>query len=134
MAGSVPARLSAAEGRKFGLTVGIAFLVLATLLSWRGRPYGALGAAVVGGLLLIAGLAIPTRLAPVRTGWMRLAEAISRVTTPVFMAIVYFGVITPTGLLLRLGRHRPLVRQRSTGGVWLTRATGDRRSDLTRQF
>lgn len=134
MAGPVPARLSAAEGRKFGLTVGLAFLALAALLWWRGKPHGALTAGVLGGLLLIAGLVIPGRLGPVRDGWMRLAEAISRVTTPVFMAIVYFGVITPMGLLLRLGGHRALGRTQSGAGFWVTRSASDCRSDLTRQF
>ena len=44
MAAGIPARLTAAEGRKFAFTVAAAFLVLAALLWWRGRllrPYSA---------------------------------------------------------------------------------------------
>ena len=66
-------------------------------------------------------------------GWMRLAEMISSVTTPVFMAIVYFVVVTPIGWMARLAGHRPLVRQPTDGSYWVTRAPGDRQSTLSRQ-
>jgi hypothetical protein len=134
VAGSVPARLTASEGRKFGLTVGVAFLVLAGLLTWRGKPVGAAVAGSLGALLVVGGLIVPTRLGPVQRGWMRLAEMISSVTTPVFMAIVYFVVVTPIGWMARLAGHRPLVRQPTDGSYWVTRAPGDRQSTLSRQF
>ncbi len=53
MAARIPARLSPAEGRKFGLTVGIAFLILGSVLRfWRhketaGAVLGGLGALLV---------------------------------------------------------------------------------------
>jgi hypothetical protein len=134
VADPVPARLSAAEGRKFGLTVGLAFLALSALLAWRGKPHGAWVAGAAGALLVTTGILIPGRLGPVRDAWMRLAEAISRVTTPIFMAIVYFVVITPMGLLLRLAGHRALSRKPSVAGFWVIRAADDHRSDLSRQF
>ena len=134
MAGPVPARLSRAEGRKFGLTVGIAFLVLAGLLTWRGKPIGAAVAGALGALLVLGGLLIPTRLGPVERAWMGLARAISRVTTPVFMAIVYFLVITPIGWMVRLAGHRPLVRSAADGSYWVNRQPGERQSTLSRQF
>ena len=43
---------------------------------------------------------------------MALALAISKITTPVFMGIMFFLVITPAGLLARLVGHRPLVPRR----------------------
>jgi saxitoxin biosynthesis operon SxtJ-like protein len=134
VAGPVPARLSRAEGRKFGLTVGIAFLALAGLLIWRAKPVGAAVAGTLGTLLVLGGLVIPTRLGPVERGWMRLAQVISRVTTPVFMAIVYFLVITPIGWIVRLAGHRPLVRTAADGSYWVSRRPGERQSTLSRQF
>ncbi|MEP6733735.1 MAG: SxtJ family membrane protein [bacterium] len=107
MAAGVPARLTAAEGRKFGLTVGSAFLVLGTVAMWRGKRRTAIVLQSLGGVLILAGIFIPTMLGPVERAWMGLAHLISKVTTPIFMSIVYFVVITPIGYLRRL----------STGGM-----------------
>jgi hypothetical protein len=130
----IPARLSPSEGRKFGLTVGGAFLVLASLLHfWRHREtMGAIFGAL-GGLLALAALVVPTRLGAVQRAWMGFAHAISRVTTPIFMGAVFFLVMTPIGLLMRLVGRRPLVRREEDGGFWTAPVSGGR-SDMERQF
>ena len=101
MAGRVRTRLTASEGRRFGLTVGIAFLVITGVLVWREHELASRITGALGGTLVLAGLIIPTLLGPVERAWMGLAHAISKVTTPIFMAIVYFVVMTPIGLLRR---------------------------------
>jgi hypothetical protein len=103
MEAGVPARLTAAQGRKFGLTVGLAFVAIGLLLLWRAKPVRAEVALTLGGLLIVAGLTAPARLGPLERAWMGLAHLISKVTTPVFMAIVYFGLITPIGWIRGLG-------------------------------
>ena len=125
-------RLTAREGRKFGLTVGLAFLALAALLWWRDHDVVATAAAIAGGALVVAGILLPQHLGPVQSGWMRFALAISRVTTPILMSIVYFLVITPTGLVRRALGKNALVAQRG-GSQWVSRAEQPR-SDLRRQF
>jgi hypothetical protein len=132
LAHSVPARLTAAEGRKFGLTVGIAFLALAALVAWRGQAIVATTVGLSGAVLCLAGFLIPQRLGPVQRGWMAFAVAISKVTTPIFMAVVYFLVLTPTGILRRTLGGNPLVPP-GNGTLWFTRSK-ENRSDLTRQF
>jgi hypothetical protein len=135
MADRVPARLTRREGRTFGVTVGVAFLVLAALSWWRGHvlPPAVLGG--FGALLVLAGLALPAHLGPVEKAWMTMARAISKVTTPVFMGLVYFVVITPTGLAMRALGKNPLRRAEVDGGFWTTRAPGARRSQsMERQF
>ena len=101
--------MSGAQGRKFGLTVGIAFLVLAALLHfWRHREAAGAIFGALGALLVLAALVVPSRLGPVERAWMGLAHLISKVTTPIFMCVVFFLVITPIGLLMRLVGRRPL--------------------------
>src|SRR3982750_3294197 len=102
MAARVPARLTAAAGRKFGFTVGAAFLAFGSIALWRGKQRTATVLLALGGLLVVAALVAPTALGPVERAWMGLAHAISRVTTPIFMGIVYFLVMTPIGLVRRL--------------------------------
>lgn len=134
MARPVPARLTAAAGRKFAFTVGTAMLVLAGVVAWRGKRPVALALGAVGGLLLVAGLVAPTRLGPVERAWYALAAAISKVTTPIIMGVLYFGVLTPAGLVARLFGYNALVRARTPTSAWVNRPSGDRRGDLDRQF
>jgi hypothetical protein len=124
--------LTPAEGRRFALTVGGAFLVIAALLRWRQSDRVALVLGVVGGLLVLAAFAIPEKLGPVQRGWMGLALAISKVTTPIFLAVVYFGVIMPIGLIARVFGRNPIRNRPVDGSYWMARA--ERRGDMTNQF
>jgi len=125
---------TAGDGRRFGFPVGGAFLALGALLLWRGRPIGAEVAAVVGISLLIATLLLPARLGPVYRGWMALAVAISKVTTPLFMGVVYYLVFTPVGWMRRVLGTRTSSASRRADTVWVARDAAARRSDLQRQF
>ncbi len=116
------------------MLVGGAFLALAAIALWRHksptlmRTFGGLGV-----VLVVAGAIVPRLLGPVYTGWMRLALVISKVTTPIFMAVIYFVVLTPTGLLMRLFGWRGL-GPASKETNWVTRPVGERASSLERQF
>jgi len=134
MARSISARLTTAEGRKFGLVVGGAFLLLGALLWWRAHTEAALIAAVLGAALVLGGLALPAHLGPIYRAWMGLALALSKVTTPLFMGLIYFLVLTPSGLIARFLGHRPLVRSRHTGSYWLSRPAENRRGEMDHQF
>jgi hypothetical protein len=135
MATGIPARLTAAEGRRFALTVGAAFLLLGALLWWRDAGTAAAVVAGIGATLGVAGVVVPGSLTPVYRGWMGLAHLISRVTTPIFLGVVYFGVITPIGLLMRLFGRNPMRRTVAADSYFVTRPAGPaRRGDLGRQF
>jgi hypothetical protein len=128
----IPARLSPAEGRKFGLTVGAAFAVLAAIMWWREHQtlmyvFGGLAAGLIAG-----GLIVPGQLGPVYRGWMGFALLISKVTTPLFMGIVFFLVIAPVGLVMRLLGRNPIKHKAINKSYWSSRS--DARGDLTHQF
>jgi hypothetical protein len=114
----IPARLTPTEGRKFGLTVGGAFVVLGAILQWRGHPSASAVCLTGGAGLALAGLLAPAGLSPVYRGWMGLAYLLSKVTTPIFMGAVYFLVITPMGLLMRLFGKDPLVHRAVNNSYW----------------
>jgi hypothetical protein len=134
LAERIPARLTVAQGRRFGLTVGGAFLVLAAIFFWRDKDRLLIGTASLGTLLVLAALLIPTRLGPVERAWMALAHLISKVTTPIFLGVLYLLVFTPIGLLMRGAGKRPLKHSDADGGFWVTRTQSSRRSNLQRQF
>ena len=132
MEGRIPAGLSPAEGRKFGFTVGGAFAVLAGITWWRDHPMLMQVFAGLSGSLLVAGATIPGRLGPVFRAWMGLAHLISRVTTPIFLGIVYFLVIGPIGILMRVFGRNPLRHEPEAGSLWRSRP--DERGTMSNQF
>jgi hypothetical protein len=130
----VPARLSPAEGRRFGFVVGTAFLVLGAISRWRGHETVPIVLWTIGGALVLGGVLIPGSMGPVQRGWMKFALALSRITTPIFMGIIYFVLFTPIGVVRRLLGRNSLVRPAGSS-FWVDRDPGSgRRSDLQRQF
>ena len=127
MAQRVHARLTPREGRKFAFTLGAAFLALAL---WRASAV----LASLGILLTLAGLTIPTRLAPVQRFWMAIAHAISKVTTPIVLAVIYFGVIAPAGLVMRLFGRKPLKPRTDATTFWVTRERTRAPDQMQHQF
>ena len=83
---------------------------------------------MLGGVLLMLGGTRWFRrcLGPVQRAWMGLAHAISKVTTPIFMGVVYFLVLTPIGLLRRALGRQAVARTRSASS-WMTRHRGEPR-------
>lgn len=135
MAKRIPARLTANEGRRFGVTVGLAFLALAGLAWWRGRVYVCVAFGAIGGVLILGGLVLPAYLGPVLRAWMGVAHLLARFTTPVFLGVVFYLVVTPVALLMRCFGASPLrpPGARSTG--WIARAPGvPPGRDMERQF
>ena len=131
----VRTRLKPSEGRRFAFTVGAAFVVFGGAAYYRGRIPVAATLASIGLLLLFSGLAAPGRLTPVWRAWMGLARAISKITTPVFMGVVYFVVFAPLGLLRRFTGKNSLAHSAGSQGYWVRRDAGKRgKSDLERQF
>ena len=62
---------------------------------------------------------------------MRMGDAIGRVTTPVLLAIVYFGVITPTALIRGFTASG---RRANAHAGWYTRRPLPPRERMERQF
>ena len=91
------------------------------------------GAAIVVGL---AGLAVPALARPVYVVMMAVALPIGFVVSTILMTLIYFLVLTPTGLLLRLFGYDPMHRRpdRAANSYWIRRpATADVRRYL-RQY
>jgi hypothetical protein len=127
--------MTRSAGRRFGLTVGGAFLAIAALTWWRGYSSAPVVFGALGATLGLAGLVIPSHLGPVERIWMAIAHAISRVTTPIVMGVMYLLVLTPAGALRRGFAGNPLVHAEQDHGYWRSRPAGRRRSaDMRRQF
>ena len=97
--------------RDFGLIVGGIFgaIGLVPLLSRQEGPrLWALALAVV---LILPALLAPRILAPAHRAWMTLAEVLAWVNTRILLGLVFYGVVTPIALLMRLLGHDPMRRK-----------------------
>jgi hypothetical protein len=122
----VSGKIDRKELRNFGLSLGVVCLLWAGILWWRGvtapLPW-LLGAAPV---LAIVALTVPIALWPVHKVWMPVARGIARVLTWLLLAIAFYLVFTPYGVIMRLLGRDPLERKLDPGRAtyWIRREGG----------
>jgi hypothetical protein len=98
--------------REFGLLVGGILAALAALsLLRRGPLPWNVPLLAVGAVLVVLGLAAPRLLVVPNRLWMRLAELLGRIVSPIVLGLVFFLVLTPIALLRRLSGADPLQRR-----------------------
>ena len=104
------ARVDRAQLRNFGLIVGGIFGVIglwpAIIRGGNVRTW-MVGLAVV---LILPALVAPRALAPAHRAWMALGSALGWVNTRIILGLIFFGMITPMALVLRLARRDPMQR------------------------
>ncbi len=90
------------ELRQFGLLVGAVFAVIGLWpLVFREEPLR-VWTTGVGGLLMICGGVHPFMLAPIYKGWMWVGHILGWVNTRILLGIVFYGLVTPIGIVFRL--------------------------------
>ncbi|MFH1313258.1 MAG: SxtJ family membrane protein [Candidatus Eisenbacteria bacterium] len=122
--------------RNFGLTVGIAFGVLAGLLFWRDKAHYVYFAAISVAFLGL-GLLVPAVLKPVEKAWMTAARAMGWFMTRVILTILFFAMFTPMGFIARLfGKDFiGLKMDESAKSYWIYREARDLvKEDYEKQF
>ncbi|MCP9469251.1 MAG: SxtJ family membrane protein [Nitrospira sp.] len=93
--------------RSFGLLVGGIFVAIGAWPVVSGQPVRgwALG---LGGLLMGLGALTPRSLALPYKGWMAIGHVLGWVNTRIILGIVFYGLLTPLGLIRRALGHDPL--------------------------
>jgi hypothetical protein len=89
------------SNRSFGWTFTGFFLLVGAFGIWRSSP-------VLSWLFALAGLfAVITLtraqwLEPLNRAWMKFGALMNAVVSPVILGLIFFGVFTPTGMVMRL--------------------------------
>lgn len=89
--------------RKFGITMGIAFLVITLLIFIRHR-HSVVPTSIVSVLLFIFAFLFPLILKPVYIFWMKLAFVLGWINTRLILIVIFYILFTPVGLIMRLLR------------------------------
>lgn len=125
-----------AKVRRFGLLLAGLALPLSAFWAWRGHPRAAgiiAGAGVSLGLLTAA---FPGSIGlTFYKAWMGVSFVIGTVMSPVILGIVYYGVLTPLSLIMRLGGRDALRLKRPEGETyWVSLNIPEDKSYFERLF
>ncbi len=99
--------------RRFALQLGLIVAVLfGLLLPWLLSLNFPRWPWIVGGVLAAWALLAPGTLRPLYRFWMGLAAVLHRIMSPLILGIVFYLVVSPLGLLMRMFRSDPMRRGR----------------------
>lgn len=118
--------LTKQELKKFGLTMGLAFLVLGLIFFLQKKQVW-LGLWPISFVFLMASLVIPVWLRPVYSFWMKFASILGWVNTRILLSLFFYFVLTPVGLIMKLFGKNPLDRclQKERASYWFKRESTD---------
>ena len=89
------------SNKSFGLVFFVIFIIIAL---WPLLNDGniRIWSIIVSIIFLILGLLNSKILTPFNKLWMRLGALLGIIVSPIVMGVVYFGIITPIGLIIKL--------------------------------
>ena len=89
------------SNKSFGILFCIVFVLIA---AWPAMHEGQLRIwpIPISFVFLVLGLLNSKLLSPLNLAWIKFGELLGRIIAPIVMAIVYFLIITPIGLFMRL--------------------------------
>jgi protein-S-isoprenylcysteine O-methyltransferase Ste14 len=121
----------------FGWILAVVFAGVGAWLWWRaGLRTSAVGTWIVGGALVVAYLALPALRRPLYVGWICAFYPLGWLLSHVALAVVYYVVLTPIGLVRRLVGGDPLRRRfdRDADTYWIERAKPPDKASYLRPF
>jgi len=128
---------STRELRKFALAMAIPLALIGGFLLWRQRPYYRYFF-VASGLFICPGLLVPVVLTPLHKVWMTFSIIMGWFMTRLILCILFFLILTPIALLLRLlGKDLLDIKfeKTSSESYWLARDSDEsQKRDYTKQF
>jgi hypothetical protein len=106
------------ELRQFGLLVGGVFAVIGLWPVVFRSEAPRLWAMILGSLLIVLGVIVPHSLKQIHYGWMKIGHVLGSINTRIILGIIYYLLITPMGLVMRLmgkdSMHRAFAQDTAT--------------------
>lgn len=109
------------SNKKFGLFFSLVFLLLFGYARYRHPETGHWLLLAISGLFLFFAIILPNALSLLNRIWFTLGILLGMITNPIVLGIFFFLIITPLGLLTRLGGRDVLMLKRKSGSYWKKR-------------
>ena len=123
--------------KKFGLLIGIILMLASCYFLWKQQHGYAAAGFILGAVFIALAFALPSVLKPLQKAWMALAVVMGFVMTKIIMVVVFYAMVTPIGLLGRLGRKKflDLKIEKEAASYWIKRPPAEmEKSHYERQF
>ena len=120
------------NNKSFGILFFIVFLLIAI---WPVLESGSirLWSILISLIFFILGIINSKILTPLKKGWIKLGEILGKVIAPIVMGFIYFIIITPIGILMRLlGKDLLNIKYNKNKSYWIKRTKNI--STMKRQF
>ena len=105
--------------RNFGIVFFVFFLLISLWLFINNKTlvYWPL---IISIVFLILGLLNAKILTPLNKAWIKFGEILGSIISPLVMGIIFFGIVTPTGLFLKLiGKDVLKLKQDKKNTYWI---------------
>ena len=125
-------KIKISSNRSFGIVFFILFLVISLypLLKDNEISYWAL---IISLLFLVLGLMNSKILSPLNLLWFKFGLLLGKIVSPIVMGIIFFGVVTPISLLLKLFNKDVLNLKKNKGkSYWVEKSKT--KSTMKNQF
>lgn len=124
------------SNRKFGFFLSSVFLVLGGYLYTEDYSYVSYIVISLGLLLVSVTLLKSEFLLPLNKLWMGFGLLLGRIVNPIVLALIFFGIFTPIGVLMRVFRRDELrLKLGQEGSHWIPRESPNVPPDaFKRQF
>lgn len=109
--------------RSFGLVMAGALAVVSALNIWHAGRVWPFTVTLALAFLVMA-LLRPAALHPLNRIWMKFGQLLHKIVNPVIMALLFYGTVLPTGLVMRaMGKDMlRLKREPEADSYWIPRA------------
>ena len=120
------------SNRSFGILFSIVFAIIAFWPTINGNPLR-LWSIPISVIFLVLGLLNSKLLNPLNIVWVKFGELLGRIIAPIVMAIIYFIIVTPIGLFMRLiGKDLLNIKFSKSNTYWIKREK--KISSMKKQF
>ena len=125
-------KIKASSNKSFGIVFSIFFLIISLwpLLSQNEIRIWSL---TISGIFFILGIFNSKLLLPLNKIWFKFGMFLGNFIAPIVMGIVFFLVVTPTGLIMRLlGKDLLNLKKNNKNSYWIEKDNSN--SNLKNQF
>ena len=120
------------SNRSFGIVFFIFFLIVGTYpIFFQGELR--IWSLIVSIIFFLLGIINSRFLTPLNLLWFKFGMLLGRIVSPIVMGLVFFLVVTPTGLIMRiLNKNLLRLKKKNIKTYWIERSSI--KSDMKNQF
>jgi len=129
-------KVKVSSDRSFGIVFTVVFLTVGIWVVSGGQSKGWFFF-LCAAIFLVAAIARPSILGPLNRAWAKFGLLLGQVFNPLLLGVVFFLIVTPTGVVMRLlGKDSLHLKSKSDlESYWIDRTPpGPKFNSMTKQF